>query len=78
MGTKKGGDVKKLLFTLLLAGCYAQEDAAKQLRDKGRPEPIKCVTLAQAGAEMRSFACTDGEGISWVCDVDGCFKWGNK
>ncbi len=65
-----------IVLSLLLTACYTEENAHQQMRDLNRPEPIRCVTLSQAGADSTSFACTDGDGISWVCGKsEGCFRW---
>lgn len=65
-----------ILISLLLAGCYDREHAAQKLREMGRPDPIQCNYLdSRAG----TYACTDGEGVSWICsDDNGCMRWGSK
>lgn len=67
--------MRAAILLVLLTACYTENDAVKQLREMNRPEPVVCASLSQAGADITSFACSDGAGVSWVCKKAGCFKW---
>ena len=63
------------IATLLLLGACYKDDAIKELRRMGRPEPINCAFMDSRGG---SVACTDGAGTHWICDQDGCIEWGPR
>ncbi len=67
--------MRAAIFLLLLTACYTEVDAVDQLRKLDRPEPIQCARLSQSGGTVYSFACTDGQNVSWVCQEEGCFRW---
>jgi hypothetical protein len=66
-----------IIISLLLTACYKKEDAIKQLKAMGRPNPIACVSLnGQEGTDRSSFTCSDGAGFVWACDQDACINTG--
>lgn len=67
-----------VLSILLFSGCYEKSDAVDQVRNLARPNPIRCAQTSGGGdGSYKTFTCTDGGGLVWACDEDGCVNTGH-
>lgn len=55
--------MKRLFVVVLLLSSSCFDGPKESLRKRGRPEPISCVDISD-----KAWACTDGAGVSWICD----------